>query len=79
MSTAPEPLLIGRAGAAGMIGQSISKVDELVADGRIDAVKSGKRLLIVVASLKTYAASLPKATLRPYIRKARDNPSTEAA
>jgi hypothetical protein len=69
MPTAPEPLLIGRAGAAGMIGQSISKVDELIADGRIEAVKSGKRLLVVVASLKGYAASLPRATLKPYIRK----------
>jgi hypothetical protein len=68
MPVTPEPLLIGRAGAAGMIGQSISKVDELIADGRIEAVKSGKRLLIVVTSLKSYAASLPRATLKPYVR-----------
>jgi hypothetical protein len=68
----PKALLIGRKGAAAMIGQSLSKIDELVADGALEAVKANKRLLILVASIERYVAELPRATLKPYVRKPRD-------
>jgi hypothetical protein len=36
-----------------------------LAAGRYEAVKSGRKTLIVVASADTYYASLPKATFKP--------------
>jgi hypothetical protein len=67
-----ERLLTGRKGASAMLGdRSLSKIDELIAEGKLEAVKDGKRLLITVASIKAYAASLPRATLKPYTRKAK--------
>jgi len=57
------PLAVRRKAAAAMIGCGTTKVDELIATGRIDAVKSGKHLLITVVELERYIASLPPAVL----------------
>jgi hypothetical protein len=61
-----KPLAVRRPVAAGMIGQGTSKLDELIATGQIEAVKSGKNLLVIVASLERYIAGLPPADLKSY-------------
>jgi hypothetical protein len=39
-----------------------------ISDGRIEAVKSDKRTLVVVESLRRYAAALPPAKIKPSAR-----------
>jgi hypothetical protein len=63
-NVALKPIAVRRPVAASMIGQGISKIDELVATGQVEARKSGKNLLIIVASLEAYIANLPLATLK---------------
>jgi hypothetical protein len=62
----PKPIAVRRQVAAAMIGEGTSKVDELIARGAIEARKSGKNLLILVASLEAYVAGLPPAELKSY-------------
>ena len=38
----------------------------------LEALKCNKRLLILVASVERYVAELPRATLKPHVRKPRD-------
>jgi hypothetical protein len=59
-----KPLAVRRRVAADMLGEGVTKIDELVATGQIDARKSGKNLLILYASLEAYLAGLPVATLK---------------
>jgi hypothetical protein len=51
--------------AAAMIGRGISFVYEALGDGRMEARKSDGRTLVVVESLRAYAASLPVAKIKP--------------
>ncbi len=51
--------------AAAMIGRGQTFIYGAIGDGRIEAVKSDKRTLVVVESLHRYAASLPRAVIRP--------------
>jgi hypothetical protein len=62
-SSQPKPLAVRRQVAAAMLGEGRSKIDELIATGRLDARKSGKNLLILVSSLESYVAGLPPAVL----------------
>jgi hypothetical protein len=76
MSTAPEvsgrnprvtpikPLALRRKATARALSIGVSKVDELIATGNLDAVKSGKILLITMASVERYLNNLPKAELQ---------------
>jgi excisionase family DNA binding protein len=57
------PITVRRREAASMLGIGTSLLDELIASGQIDAKKSGKNLLIVVASLEEYVSRLPAAKL----------------
>jgi hypothetical protein len=57
------PLALRRRPAANAIGVGVTKLDLLIATGDIAAVKSGKCLLIPVAELERYLASLPRAEL----------------
>jgi hypothetical protein len=59
-----KPLAVRRPVAASLIGEGITKIDELIATGQIEAKKSGKNLLITVASLERYIANLPLAPLK---------------
>jgi hypothetical protein len=71
-NVALKPIVVRRPVAASMIGQGISKIDELIASGQIEARKSGKNLLILVSSLEAYIANLPVATLKSsgnYVKK----------
>jgi excisionase family DNA binding protein len=64
-------ITVQRTGAAIMAGIGRSKIDELIATGQIEAVKSGKSLLILVDSLERYIASLPRAELKSTYPKPR--------
>jgi excisionase family DNA binding protein len=59
------PLLVPVKQACALIGRSQSALYELIGAGKIRAVKSDGRTLIVVESLREYVASLPPAKVRP--------------
>jgi excisionase family DNA binding protein len=54
-----EPLNVTIPEAARILGCGRSKLYELIAANRLEAVKLGARTLIRVASLKAYSDSLP--------------------
>jgi hypothetical protein len=62
----PHPIAVRRTVAAAMIGAGTSKLDYLISTGQIEAKKSGKNLLILVASLEAYVAGLPAAELKSF-------------
>jgi hypothetical protein len=51
--------------ASAMIGRGTQAIYDLIGGGKIRAVKSDGRTLIVVQSLHEYAASLPPAKVSP--------------
>jgi hypothetical protein len=55
--------------AAAMIGRGRRFIYEAIATGQIEAVKSDKRTLVVVESLRRYAGELPRATIKPITRR----------
>ncbi len=59
------PILVPIPTAADMIGRGITFIYEAIADGRFQAVKSDGRTLVVVESLRSYAAGLPPAKIKP--------------
>jgi hypothetical protein len=63
MNSMIEPILARIPVAADMIGRGIIFIYEAIADGRIKAVKSDARTLVVVSSLREYAATLPPAQI----------------
>jgi hypothetical protein len=66
-TAALKPLVVRRRAAAPMIGCGVTKLDGLIAAGTIPAKKSGKHLVIEVAELERYIASLPAAKLKPSV------------
>ena len=62
------PILCTIMQAAAMIGRGQTFIYTAIGDGRLKAVKSDKRTLVVVESLRRYAASLPPANIKPSIR-----------
>jgi hypothetical protein len=68
-SYSPRPIAVRRRVAASMIGEGTTKIDELIATRQIEARKSGRNLLILVASLEAYVAGLPVATLNSCYKK----------
>jgi hypothetical protein len=63
--TALEPLLCSIQAAMKVLGRSERSVIDMIARGQIEAVKSDRRTLVVVQSMKDYAARLPKAKGTP--------------
>jgi hypothetical protein len=59
------PILCSIPHAAAMIGRGPQAIYDLIGGGKIRAVKSDGRTLIVVESLREYAASLPAAKVAP--------------
>jgi hypothetical protein len=59
------PILCSIPNAAGAIGRGIGAIYELIGRGKIKAVKSDGRTLVVVASLHEYAATLDPAKIAP--------------
>jgi hypothetical protein len=56
-----EPLLCTIQAGTTIIGRSKRAIADMIARGQIQAVKSDRRTLLVVQSLKDYVASLPAA------------------
>jgi hypothetical protein len=56
-----EPILCSVQAGVAVIGRSERFIIDAIATGKIKAVKSDRRTLLVVESLKEYAASLPAA------------------
>jgi hypothetical protein len=66
VSEAPlPPILVSIPQASAMIGRGTQAIYDLIGGGKIRAVKSDGRTLIVVESLHEYAASLPPARVAP--------------
>jgi hypothetical protein len=63
--TALEPMLCSIQAAIKVLGRSERSVIDMIARGDIRAVKSDRRTLVVVQSLKDYVASLPAAKGTP--------------
>jgi hypothetical protein len=68
-----EPLLCSVAAATVIIGRGQSFVIDAIATGKIQAVKSDRRTLVVLKSLYAYVDSLPPAVLKPDNREGRRN------
>jgi hypothetical protein len=65
-----EPILCSVPQGCQMIGIGTQGMYDLIGAGLVNAVKRGTRTLLVVASLKEYAASLPPAQVAsPRVRK----------
>ncbi|HEX9322876.1 MAG TPA: hypothetical protein VF913_12240 [Xanthobacteraceae bacterium] len=62
------PILVPIPTAANMIGRGITFIYGAIADGTIEAVKSDGRTLVVVESLRAYAAGLPPVKIKPIHR-----------
>jgi hypothetical protein len=63
------PILCSIPQASAMIGRGTQAIYDLIGGGKIRAVKSDGRTLIVVESLHEYAASLPAANIRPPLNR----------
>ena len=63
------PILVTIPQAAAMIGRGVTFIYGAIGDGTIKAVKSDKRTLIVVKSLRAYAAGLPTAKIKPIVKR----------
>ena len=59
------PILCSIPQAAAMIARGQTFIYGAIGDGKIEAVKSDKRTLVVVELLRRYAASLPPAKIKP--------------
>jgi hypothetical protein len=60
-----EPMLCSVAAATVLTGRCERSIIDCIARGEIKAVKSDRRTLIIVQSLKDYVANLPPAKLKP--------------
>ena len=58
----PRPIAVRVDDAANMIGLSVTELYRLLKEGSIEARKKGVVTLVLVASLDSYVANLPKAT-----------------
>jgi hypothetical protein len=67
-----EPLLCSVQAGTAIIARSERAIIDLVAQGKVKAVKSDRRTLLVVQSLRDYAASLPAAKGTPLPRRRRE-------
>jgi hypothetical protein len=56
-----DPILVSIDDAAMMVGRSTTFIYTCIGDGTLKAAKSNARTLVVVDSLRAYAASLPPA------------------
>jgi hypothetical protein len=66
-----EPLLCSIEAATTIIGRGERFIIDAIARGVIQGVKSDRRTLVVLKSLRAYAESLPPAELKPDNREAR--------
>lgn len=64
MSDDIQPLAFTIPAAIRASGVARTRLYELIADGQVLAVKSGRRTLVRADSLRSYLASLPPVTIR---------------
>jgi excisionase family DNA binding protein len=64
-----EPLLCSIKAGSALLGVSGRFIIDAIAMGKISAVKTGRRTLLKVDSLKKYAAELPAAKGTPLARR----------
>jgi hypothetical protein len=64
-----EPILCSVPQGCQMLSIGTQGMYDLIGSGLVEAVKRGTRTLLVVESLKTYAKSLPAATVAPPRRR----------
>jgi hypothetical protein len=69
LAPALEPILVTIPQAAAFISRGTRFIYEAIATGQIEAVKSDKRTLVVVESLRSYAAALPPAKIKPLTKR----------
>jgi len=60
-----EPAFLRIKAAGEFLGLSAASIYRLIGFGKLRAVKAGGRTLLVMQSLRDYAASLPSAQIRP--------------
>ena len=63
------PILVTIPHAAAMIARGISFIYVAISEGKIKAVKSDRRTLVVVESLRDYVANLPAPRIKPVFRR----------
>jgi len=64
-----KPAVVTRKQAGELLGGAGRwRIDALIEDGRLEALRDGQRVLITVASIDAYIASLPK--IEPKAREA---------
>jgi hypothetical protein len=68
-TTTPTPILVSIPDAAMMIARSRGFIYEAISTGKIKAVKSDSRTLVIVDSLRAYAASLDEAKIKPMAKR----------
>jgi hypothetical protein len=64
-----EPMLCSIQAAIKILGRSERSIIDMISRGEIAAVKSDRRTLVLVQSLKDYVAGLPRARGTPDRRK----------
>jgi len=64
-----EPILVSIPQGCQMIGRGVATMYELIGAGKVKAVKSDNRTLLVVESLREYARNLPEAKVAPPRRR----------
>jgi hypothetical protein len=73
------PLAYRKRTAAPLLGMGLTKLDEKIALGEIEALRDGKNVIITHSELLRYLASLPKAQLAVPLRLASTLPAAKAA
>lgn len=67
----PAALTVSVADACSMLGLCRETLYELIRKRQVHALKSGRRTLISMASLRSYVAGLPPAEIKPRVRRKR--------
>jgi excisionase family DNA binding protein len=67
-----EPIFVSVAAAAEILATSRSEIYQKLARGELDAVKDGVRTKISYESIKRAAAALPKANIKLYVPRVRE-------
>jgi hypothetical protein len=60
-----EPILCSIQAAVKILGRSERSIKDMIARGQLHAVKSDRRTLVVVKSMRDYVAAMPRATGTP--------------
>ncbi len=79
MTSIDDRMAFGKREAADILGIGVTKLEALIANGIIKAVKSGKIVLVAREELKQYLASLPPAVMKDRTNSPADKRRRDAA